>query len=44
MYGEITTQTTNLLFLSVALQPESGLGFLTVEVSRSHTTRHTYAP
>jgi hypothetical protein len=29
-------------FLSVALQPKSDLGRLTVEVSRSHIIRHTH--
>jgi hypothetical protein len=29
-------------FFPLALQPKSGLGHLTVEVSRSHTIRHTH--
>jgi len=29
-------------FLLAELQPHSGLGRLVVEVSRSHTTRHTH--
>jgi len=31
-------------FFPVAQESNSDLGRLTVEVSRSHTTRHTYTP
>jgi hypothetical protein len=34
---------TSFLSFRMAQQPNSGLGHITVEVSRSHTIRHTYS-
>ena len=39
---DINIEINNIIFFSVAQQPKAGFGRLIVEVSRSHTIRHTH--
>ena len=42
LFHAFTYYTRLIFFFSVSQQPNSGLGCLNVEVSRSHTIRHTH--